>query len=292
MEISVKDYARDCANRGLRGDYSRCRSDFTVAQGYDYSDEEQQVWRLLCERQTKLTKRLAHHSYLEGVESLGLTDGIPDFGEVSRKLKRMTGWEIVAVPGLIPAGPFFEHLANRRFCVTNWLRTRSELDYIVEPDMFHDFFGHVPILAQPAFADFMRLYGEQAAKAFDIGGGTMMERLYWYTAEYGLMQEAGAPLKAFGAGLMSSFTELQFAVESPDAHHVPFDIETVMRTGYEIDKFQRAYFVLPSFGKLRSALQTADLAVIIAHRKDQPPLDPASVGILQPTNRVAAEVTS
>jgi phenylalanine-4-hydroxylase len=277
MEISVRDYARDCADRGLRGDYSRCRSDFTVAQGYDYSAEQQEVWRLLCERQTKLTKRLAHHSYLDGVEALGLTGAIPDFGEVSARLKPMTGWEIIAVPGLIPAGPFFEHLANRRFCVTNWLRTRGELDYIVEPDMFHDFFGHVPILTQPAFADFMQLYGEKAAKAFDIGGGTLMERLYWYTAEYGLIADPGQPVKAFGAGLMSSYTELQFAVTGKDAHHVPFDLETVMRTGYEIDKFQRAYFVLPSFETLRAALQTADLAAIIERRKDQPPIDPGSV---------------
>jgi len=277
MEISVKDYARDCADQGLCGDYSRCRSDFTVVQSYDYTAEEQDVWGLLCERQTKLTRELAHHSYLDGVAALGLTDGIPDFGAVSRKLKPMTGWEIVAVPGLIPAGPFFEHLANRRFPVTNWLRKRSELDYIVEPDMFHDFFGHVPILTQPAFADFMQLYGNRAAKAFDLGGGEMMTRLYWYTAEFGLIQEPGRTVKAFGAGLMSSYTELQFAVASEDAHHVPFAIETVMRTGYEIDKFQRAYFVLPSFETVRAALETADIAAIIKRWKDEPPLDPASV---------------
>jgi phenylalanine-4-hydroxylase len=277
MEISVRDYARECAEQGLRGDYSRCRADFTVTQAYDYTDEEQEVWRLLCDRQTKLTARLAHRSYLDGVGALGLIEQIPDFADVSAKLREMTGWEIVAVPGLIPAGPFFEHLANRRFAVTNWLRRRDELDYIVEPDMFHDFFGHVPILSQPAFADFMQLYGEKAAKAFDIGGGVMMERLYWYTAEYGLIQETGTPVKAFGAGLMSSFTELQFAVTSADAHHVPFDLETVMRTGYEIDKFQRAYFVLPSFETLRSTLETADLAALIARWKDQPPLDPSAI---------------
>jgi phenylalanine-4-hydroxylase len=277
MEISVKDYARECAEQGLRGDYSRCRSDFTVAYDYNYTAAEQDVWRILCDRQTRLTRKLAHRSYLDGVTALGLTDGIPDFGEVSRKLKPMTGWEIVAVPGLIPAGPFFEHLANRRFPVTNWLRTRGELDYIVEPDMFHDFFGHVPILTQPAFADFMQLYGERAAQAFDLGGGDMMTRLYWYTAEFGLIREAGEPLKAFGAGLMSSFTELQFAVADGKAHHAPFEIETVMRTGYEIDKFQRAYFVLPSFETVRRALETADIPAIIARYKDEAPLDPASI---------------
>ncbi|TPI62386.1 phenylalanine 4-monooxygenase [Mesorhizobium sp. B3-1-7] len=277
MTISVADYAAECAAQGLRGDYSVCRGDFTVAQGYDYSAEEQAVWRTLCDRQTKLTQRLAHHSYLDGVAALGLLDRIPDFDEVSEKLTRLTGWEIVAVPGLIPAGPFFDHLANRRFPVTNWLRTKKELDYIVEPDMFHDFFGHVPILTQPVFADFMQMYGEKAEDVIALGGDEMITRLYWYSAEYGLIQEAGQPLKAFGAGLMSSFTELQFAVESKDAHHVPFDLATVMRTGYEIDKFQRAYFVLPSFDALRDAFAHGDLAGIVARFKDQPALDPATV---------------
>ena len=277
MTISVADYAAECAAQGLRGDYSVCRSDFTVAQGYDYSAEEQAVWRTLCDRQTKLTQRLAHHSYLDGVATLGLLDRIPDFDTVSEKLTRLTGWEIVAVPGLIPAGPFFDHLANRRFPVTNWLRTRKELDYIVEPDMFHDFFGHVPILTQPVFADFMQMYGEKAEDMIALGGDEMITRLYWYSAEYGLIQEPGQPLKAFGAGLMSSFTELQFAVESKDAHHVPFDLETVMRTGYEIDKFQRAYFVLPSFDALRDAFANGDLAGIVSRFKGQPALDPATV---------------
>ncbi|CDX48724.1 Phenylalanine-4-hydroxylase [Mesorhizobium plurifarium] len=277
MTISVADYAAECAAQGLRGDYSVCRSDFTVAQGYDYSAEEQAVWRTLCDRQTKLTKKLAHRSYLDGVAALGLLDRIPDFDEVSEKLAKLTGWEIVAVPGLIPAGPFFDHLANRRFPVTNWLRTKKELDYIVEPDMFHDFFGHVPILTQPVFADFMQMYGEKAEDVIALGGDEMITRLYWYSAEYGLIQEPGQPVKAFGAGLMSSFTELQFAIESKDAHHVPFDLETVMRTGYEIDKFQRAYFVLPSFDALRDAFAKGDLAGIVSRFKGQPALDPATV---------------
>ncbi|HTV67082.1 MAG TPA: phenylalanine 4-monooxygenase [Rhizobiaceae bacterium] len=277
MEISVQDYAKECADRGLRGDYSVCRSDFTVEQDYDYSDAEQAVWRTLSDRQTKLTEKLAHRSYLDGVKALGLVDRIPDFDQVSEKLGKMTGWEIVAVPGLIPAAPFFDHLANRRFPVTNWLRTREELDYIVEPDMFHDFFGHVPILTQPEFADFMQNYGERAQSVIDAGGDEMITRLYWYTAEYGLMQGPGEPVKAFGAGLMSSFTELQFAIGSKDAHHVPFDLETVMRTGYEIDKFQRAYFVLPSFDALRATFSKADLVGIAREWKDRPALDPATV---------------
>lgn len=277
MEISVQDYARECAEQGLRGNYSVCRADFTVEQDYDYSDAEQAVWRTLCDRQTRLTRKLAHRSYLDGVDALGLLDRIPDFGEVSDRLRKLSGWEIVAVPGLIPAGPFFDHLANRRFPVTNWLRTRDELDYIVEPDMFHDFFGHVPILTQPVFADFMQMYGRKAEELIALGGDQMITRLYWYTAEYGLIREPGQPVKAFGAGLMSSFTELRFAVESPDAHHVAFDLETVMRTGYEIDKFQRAYFVLPSFDVLRDAFGTADLAAIVTRGRDLPAVDPALI---------------
>jgi phenylalanine-4-hydroxylase len=277
MEISVQDYARQCAEQGLRGDYLACRDDFTVEQAYDYDEAQQRVWRTLCDRQTELTARLAHRSYLEGVRTLGLLEQIPDFEEVSDKLRERTGWELVAVPGLIPEGPFFDHLANRRFPVTNWLRREDELDYIVEPDMFHDFFGHVPILTQPEFADFMQMYGQRAQEAIALDGNEMITRLYWYTSEFGLIQEPGEPLKAFGAGLMSSYSELQFAVESKDAHRVPFDIETVMRTGYEIDKFQRAYFVLPSFEALREAFGALDIKGLVRRFKDEPPLDPATV---------------
>lgn len=262
----------------MRGDYSRCRADFTVEQDYrSYTNEDQAVWRTLSERQTKLTRRLAHKSYLAGVEALGLIDKVPDFGEVSDRLEALTGWRLAAVPGLIPAVPFFEHLANRRFPVTNWLRRMDELDYIVEPDMFHDFFGHVPILSQPTFADFMQTYGETALSVLDTGGDQMMTRLYWYTAEFGLIEGAGGTPKAFGAGLMSSYSELQFAVENPKANRVPMDIETIMRTGYEIDKFQRAYFVLPSFEALGEAMQQADIPAIIARHKDDMPLDPSKL---------------
>lgn len=275
MTISVKDYAAECAAQGMRGDYSRCRSDFTVTQDYGaYSSEDQEVWRTLCERQTKLTASLAHRSYLEGVETLGLVENIPDFDEVSRRLRPLTGWTLVAVPGLIPAESFFEHLAARRFPVTNWLRGKDELDYIVEPDMFHDFFGHVPILTQPVFADFMALYGRVALDVMGSGGDEMVTRLYWYTAEFGLIREQGEPIKAFGAGLMSSFSELQYAVEGDEAQRVPMDLETIMRTGYEIDSFQKAYFVLPSFEALKKAMQEADIPAVIERYKNDPPLDP------------------
>lgn len=279
MDISVQDYARECAEKGLRGDYSVCKPDFTVDQAYNYTVEEQEVWRILCDRQTRLTERLAHQSYLDGVRALGLLDRIPNFAVVSEKLRALTGWTIVGVPGLIPNAAFFDHLANRRFPVTNWLRSKKELDYIVEPDMFHDFFGHVPALTQPAFADFMQMYGEKAGALCDAGGEEMLGRLYWYSVEFSLMREPGKPLKAFGAGLMSSFTELQYAVEVSKAHRVPFDIETVLRTGYEIDKFQRVYFTLSSFEQLKEAFESADLMAIVKRHKDDAPLDPATVGV-------------
>ena len=262
----------------LRGDYSRMRPDYSVDQEWErLTPSQHDLWRRLYARQIKLIPNYACDEFCESLEGLNFSGGIPKFSEINRKLGPATQWQLVAVPGLVPDLVFFEHLANRRFPVTNWLRTKEELDYIVEPDMFHDFFGHVPILTQPVFADFMQMYGEKAESVIALGGDEMITRLYWYTAEYGLMQEKGQPLKAFGAGLMSSFTELQFAVEGKDAHHVPFDLETVMRTGYEIDKFQRAYFVLPSFDVLRDAFGTADMAGIVGRRKGQPALDPATV---------------
>jgi phenylalanine-4-hydroxylase len=285
MSVTVSQYAAECAAQGMRGDYTRCRADFTVPQDYGvYSEADQAVWRTLCDRQTKLTERHAHHSYLDGIAALGLIDRVPDFETVSAKLSAMTGWTLVAVPGLIPAEPFFDHLANRRFPVTNWLRSMDELDYIVEPDMFHDFFGHVPILTQPDFADFMQRYGEKALELIPLGGDRMVTRLYWYTAEFGLIREPGQDLKVFGAGLMSSFSELQFAAESGKANRVPMDIETIMRTGYEIDAFQRAYFVLPSFEALNRQMAESDLAAIVRRYKDDAPLDPAAL----PARKAAA----
>lgn len=285
MSVTISQYAAECAAQGMRGDYSRCRADFTVPQDYsDYTDADQTVWRTLCDRQTKLTKQFAHRSYLDGVAALGLIDRVPDFETVSDKLSAMTGWTLVAVPGLIPAEPFFDHLANRRFPVTNWLRSMDELDYIVEPDMFHDFFGHVPILTQPDFADFMQRYGEKALELIPLGGDQIITRLYWYTAEFGLIQEPGQDLKVFGAGLMSSFSELRFAAESDEANRVPMDIETVMRTDYEIDAFQRAYFVLPSFEALNRQMAETDLAALVCRHKDDAPLDPAML----PAHRAAA----
>ena len=277
MNAQIAEYARECAEKGMRGDYSGCKADFTVDQDYAaYTAEEQGVWQQLAERQMVQANRHAHQAYLDGLSAIRIGSRIPDFEEVSHELVKLTGWRIVPVPGLIPSKPFFEHLAARRFPVTNWLRSADEIDYIVEPDMFHDFFGHVPILSQPMFADFMQMYGERALDAIDLGGDEMITRLYWYTAEYGLIRESGRSLKAFGAGLMSSGGELPFAMSS-DAKTYPMDVETIMRTGYEIDKFQRVYFVMPSFEALLKSFESVDVAELVARYRDDPPLDPASL---------------
>lgn len=276
--MDIARYAEDCAAQGLRGDYSACRPDYTVEQDWqDYTDTDHAVWRRLYGRQSELVREHAHPAFLSGLERLSGSDRVPDFGTASADLQRLTGWTLVPVPGLIPAEPFFEHLSQRRFPVTHWLRPPAELDYIVEPDLFHDFFGHVPLLSLPVFADYMQLYGETALKAIALGGTDMITRLYWYTAEFGLIQEAGQDLKAYGAGLMSSAGELPHAVAGPNVRRLPADIETIMRTGYEIDRYQRVYFVLPSFDGLFQALDGLDLKALIARHASAEPIDPATL---------------
>lgn len=276
--MDVLSYAEDCAAKGLRGDYSVCRDDFTVDPGilaYDSTDDE--VWRTLFARQSRLAGEHGHAAFLDGLRHLDVGDGVPRFDAVNSRLQQLTGWTLVPVPGLIPAEPFFKHLSQRRFPVTHWLRPPAELDYIVEPDLFHDFFGHVPLLSLPVFADYMQLYGETALKAIDLGGVDMITRLYWYTAEFGLIAEAGQALKAYGAGLMSSAGELPHAVSGPNVRRRPAEIETIMRTGYEIDRYQRVYFVLPSFEALFKALDGLDLKALTARHATAAPIDPETL---------------
>ena len=176
----------------LRGNYESMASDWTVPQrAADYSDEDQAVWRLLVERQTALAKVHACDEFVQGLETLGIGDSIPDFAAVNARLEKLTGWRVVGVPGLIPDAVFYDHLAHRRFPVTVWIRTRAELDYLVEPDLFHDFFGHVPLLSNPVFADYMQMYGQRALEAgakIDL-----LARLYWYTVEFGLIRTPAGP---------------------------------------------------------------------------------------------------
>ena len=233
----------------LRGDYAGMAPDWTVPQHADlYTDEDQAVWRMLLERQTALARRHACDEFLDGLDSLGIGAVIPDFERINARLMLLTGWRLVGVPGLIPDAAFYDHLANRRFPVTVWIRSRAELDYLVEPDLFHDFFGHVPLLTDPVFADFMQAYGQRAIEA---GSGNMdrLARLYWFTVEFGLIRAAKG-LKAYGAGILSSAAEVKHAIEDQGVERLPFDATLAMQRPYEIDKLQPAYFVLDDFRQL------------------------------------------
>jgi phenylalanine-4-hydroxylase len=219
---------------------------------------------------------------LAGLEALDLSAQIPQFDAASRVLRRATGWEIVAVPGLIPEQQFFAHLADRRFPVTVWLRTPEEIDYLAEPDVFHDFFGHVPLLCNPVFADFMQAYGAAGRKAAAHGGLKMLARLYWYGVEFGLIRtELG--LRAYGAGILSSAGETVYSIEDPSPHRVGFELERVMRTDYLIDSYQKTYFVVDSFEQLFRSAYDRDFAPIYSAYRDAPSLPPEA---LLPTDTV------
>ncbi|MDP3160339.1 MAG: phenylalanine 4-monooxygenase [Reyranella sp.] len=232
----------------LRGDYAGMAPDWTVPQQADlYSDEEQAVWRLLVERQSALAQRYACREFLEGLETLGIGDTIPDFAAVNARLEALTGWQIVGVPGLIPDAAFYDHLAHRRFPVTVWIRKREEIDYLVEPDLFHDFFGHVPLLSNPVFADYMQDYGRRGVEA---GPNVhLLARLYWFTVEFGLIRTTEG-LKAYGADILSSAAEVKHAIEGEGVERLPFDATVAMQKPYEIDKLQPTYFVLEDFRQL------------------------------------------
>ena len=235
---------------GLRGDYRDMRPDFTVTQAYStYREADQDRWRRLYARQMKLVPGRACPEFLRVIGTLGYDAGIPHFDEVNERLARATGWQVVAVPGLLPEHVFFSHLAARRFPVTVWLREEHEFDYIVEPDIFHDFFGHVPLLFDPVFADYMQAYGKGGQKAEGLHALEYLARLYWYTVEFGLI-ETPEGLRIYGAGIMSSPSEVEYALANPEPNRLGFDLKRVMRTRYKIDTFQQTYFVIEDFGQL------------------------------------------
>jgi phenylalanine-4-hydroxylase len=196
-----------------------------------------------------LMPRYAAREFTASLEGFDVAGGIPDFSRVNARLSAMTGFRIVAVPGLVPDDVFYEHLANRRFPVSCWIREESELDYLVEPDVFHDFFGHVPLLAHPVFADYMVEYGKAGPLARRMNAIPMLARLYWYTIEFGLIRTPEG-LRAYGAGILSSKGETIYAVESDVPNRIAFDLERVLLTDYRIDAFQQSYFVIDSFEQL------------------------------------------
>jgi phenylalanine-4-hydroxylase len=228
--------------------------DWTIDQAWEqYTPTEHRVWTTLYERQKDLAPARACDAYLRGLDALDLhRGGIPDFARINPELQRLTGWSVVAVPGLVPDDIFFEHLANRRFPAGQFIRKPDQLDYLSEPDIFHDVFGHVPMLADPVFADYMQAYGEGGLRASRLEHLHHLARLYWYTVEFGLM-ETPAGLRIYGAGIVSSKAETVFALEDPSPNRLGFDLERVMRTPYRIDDFQQTYFVIPSMEGLRQA---------------------------------------
>ena len=239
----------------LRGDYSRMRPDYTVDQDWNaYSAPEHALWRRLYERQAGLVAKYACREFRETLATLDFHTGIPRFDAVNRMLNAATQWQLVAVPGLVPDLVFFEHLAHRRFPVTVWLRDPEEFDYIVEPDIFHDFFGHVPMLFNPVFADYMQAYGRGGIKAHELGAIEMLARLYWYTVEFGLIESQGR-LCPYGAGILSSGGEISYCVDSPDPNRIGFDLLRIMQTRYKIDTFQETYFVIRGFDELFRATE-------------------------------------
>lgn len=226
--------------------------DWTIPQDWSaYAQVEHDTWNTLYARQMKILPGRASEAFLNGLDALDLnTGGIPDFETMNPKLQALTGWTVVCVPGLVPDEVFFDHLANRRFPSGQFIRKPDQLDYLQEPDIFHDVFGHVPMLTDPDFAAYMEAYGKGGQRAAKRGMLANLARLYWYTVEFGLMKE-GDDLRIYGAGIVSSSTESVFALEDPSPNRLGFDLERVMRTLYRIDDFQQVYFVIDSLEALK-----------------------------------------
>ncbi len=252
--------------------------DWTIPQHWaDYTPKEHQVWDSLFARQLALLPSRVLPAFMNGLDVLRLSKaGIPNFEELNEKLDRLTGWQVVTVPGLVPDEVFYDHLANRRFVAGRFIRTPEQLDYLQEPDIFHDVFGHVPLLANPVFADYMQAYGKGGQRAAQFGATHHLARLYWYTVEFGLIKD-GDDLKLYGAGIVSSFTESRFALESPSPNRLGFDLSRIMRTAYKIDDFQQTYFVIDSFEDLLRQTLEADFAPIYSNIAEQADWAPDTV---------------
>ena len=251
----------------------------TVEQPWaDYTRTEHEVWATLFRRQREVLKGRACNEFIENQQRFGMTpDAIPKFQDLNRVLKAGTNWEIVGVEGLLPDEIFFDHLANRRFPVTWWIRKPEQLDYLSEPDLFHDLFGHVPMLLNPVFADYVQAYGRGGVKAHKLGADALMKltRLYWYTVEFGLINTPEG-VRIYGSGIVSSKGESIYCLESDAPNRIGFDLERIMRTQYKIDTYQQTYFVIDSFQQLMDATKP-DFTPIYARLKDQPEFAAGSV---------------
>ena len=245
-------------------------ADYTVQQPLHlYTEQDHQTWRTLYARQAQLLNGRACDEYLRGLQQLRMShERVPDFNALNEILRAHTGWQIVAVNGLVPDEVFFDHLANRRFPCTWWMRRPEQMDYLQEPDCFHDVFGHVPLLINPAFADYMQAYGEGGLKAERLQVLPMLARLYWYTVEFGLIQTADG-LRIYGAGIVSSKAESLYSLDSDVPHRVGFDLRRILRTEYKIDDVQKTYFVIRDFAQLFDQTR-ADFTLIYDELKALP----------------------
>ena len=289
MEAESKGHAKHGAAAGPGGGPKRPeRPDWTIDQDWDhYTPAEHAVWKTLFTRQAKLLPGKACDEFVEGMRALPIgPEQIPDFRRLSEVLIRRTDWQIVAVPGLVPDEVFFEHLANRRFPAGQFIREPDQLDYIEEPDVFHDVFGHLPMLMNQVIADFIQAYGIGGLRAQALGVLPNLARVYWYTVEFGLVQQRGA-LRIYGSGIASSYTESVFALDDPSPNRIGFDLQRVMRTLYRIDDFQETYFVLDDFDDLLR-LAEIDFGDIYPKVRSERELEP---GEILPDDRVIVRGT-
>ncbi len=252
--------------------------DWTIPQNWAaYTAEDHATWDTLFARQSKLLPGRASNAWLRGLDVLKLSKpGIPDFEELSERLTKLTGWSVVAVPGLVPDDVFFDHMANRRFVAGNFIRRPDQLDYLQEPDVFHDVFGHVPMLADPVFADYLAAYGRGGQRALGLDALKYLGRLYWYTVEFGLIAEPEG-LRIYGSGIVSSYAETRFALDDPSPNRIALDLARVMRTEYRIDDFQQNYFVIPSFDELLRLTVETDFAPLYEELKALPDIPVARI---------------
>jgi phenylalanine-4-hydroxylase len=259
-------------------------ADWTIPQEWSrYTFDEHAMWDRLFDRQVRMLHERVCPEFINGLDILRMSKpGIPDFTELSDRLMKATGWQVVAVPGLVPDDVFFDHLANRRFVAGRFIRTPEQLDYLQEPDIFHDVFGHVPLLANPVFADYMQAYGIGGQRAAGLGTIEKLARLYWYTVEFGLIRD-GHGLKLYGAGIVSSYGESIFALDDPSPNRIGFDLKRLMRTKYCIDDYQQTYFVIDSFEDLLRRTLDTDFGPFYDELRDAPDIE---IEAILPTDHI------
>ncbi len=234
-----------------------------MEQQYEkYTPEDHEVWSILYSRQIECIRDKASRAYLNGIKKCGFESSkVPNFNEVNQRLAAATGWQIYVVPGLIDNQPFFKHLSKKEFPATTWLRTKAQLDYLEEPDMFHDIFGHIPLLSEPKFCEYLRAISKITSKYInDPLAVEYMARLYWYTVEFGLIKE-DQNIKIYGAGILSSLGESQFCL-SEEANYLPFNIATIFSYPYIKDRFQDQYFVIDSYHELFESIDSIESVLL------------------------------